>query len=43
MATLVRRNPMFVRVLRETNGNGTASGTEARSWAPALDVWETDD
>jgi HSP20 family protein len=30
-------------VLRELNGNGTTSGTVARSWAPALDVWETDD
>jgi HSP20 family protein len=43
MATLVRRNPVFFRVLRELNGNGTTSGTVARSWAPALDVWETDD
>jgi HSP20 family protein len=43
MATLVRRNPVFFRVLREQNGNGTTSGTVAHSWAPALDVWETDD
>jgi HSP20 family protein len=43
MATLVRRNPAVFRVLRELNGNGTTSGTVARSWAPALDVWETDD
>ena len=43
MATLVRRNPVFFRVLRELNGNGTTSGAVARSWAPALDVWETDD
>jgi HSP20 family protein len=43
MATLVQRNPVFFRVLRELNGNGTTSGTVARSWAPALDVWETDD
>ena len=43
MATLVRRNPVFFRVLREQNGNGTTSGTVASSWAPALDVWETDD
>ena len=43
MATLVRRNPVVFRVLRELNGNGTTSGTVARSWAPALDVWETDD
>jgi HSP20 family protein len=43
MTTLVRRNPVVFRVLRELNGNGTTSGTVARSWAPALDVWETDD
>jgi len=43
MATLVRRNPVFFRVLRELNGNGATSGTVARSWAPALDVWETED
>jgi HSP20 family protein len=29
-------------MLRELNGNGTTSGTVARSWAPALDVWETE-
>jgi HSP20 family protein len=43
MATLVRRNPVFFRVLRELNGNGATSGTVARSWAPTLDVWETED
>jgi HSP20 family protein len=43
MATLVRRNPVFVRVLRELNGNGAVSGTVAHTWAPALDVWETDE
>ncbi len=42
MATLVRRNPAVFRVLRELNGNGTTSGTVARSWAPALDAWETE-
>jgi HSP20 family protein len=42
MTTLVRRNPVFFRVLRELNGNGTTSGTVARSWAPALDAWETE-
>ena len=42
MATLVRRNPVLFRVLRELNGNGTTSGPVARSWAPALDVWETE-
>jgi HSP20 family protein len=43
MATLVRRNPVFFRVLRELNGNGAASGAVARTWAPALDVWETEE
>jgi HSP20 family protein len=43
MATLVQRNPVFFRVLRELNGNGTTSGTVARNWAPALDVWEAED
>ena len=42
MATLVRRNPVLFRVLRELNGTGTTSGPVARSWAPALDVWETE-
>jgi HSP20 family protein len=42
MATLVRRNPVFLRVFREPNGNGFAGRTVARSWAPALDAWETE-
>jgi HSP20 family protein len=43
MATLVRRNPVFFRVFRELNGNGTTTGAVARDWAPALDAWETED
>ena len=42
MATLVRRNPAVFRGAPRVERNGTASGTVARSWAPALDVWETE-
>jgi len=43
MATLVRWGPVLFRVFRESNGNGVASRQLARTWAPALDVWETED